>query len=512
MKKKIIALLMLLMITLTSVLPAYASLNDDINKVIQKMESISSSERQSYIILLAPMFMVDSGIDNLIGYVKNYDESKINEGYINVYIKKLLNYTDKETVINLLESIKCTDIEARQQLITAIRYKNPLTISESSKEGLSAFLDATYNKYPDLEKILNEDGYNEEIIANVLFCLFKINGGNPFYVYEKNNNEFKGGTIDENLKEKLDNIWKSENSTQITLDFEEVLNLSAQKLNNNIPESERNKIAEALSEVGIAKIVTQDSAGTDSSKKSDIEVNIELKEGETKIFTFETTMKRPVLYKKEGDNLKVVKYAVSEDGNIVAKLKEAGTYLIKESPDKFKDCDGWAKEYIETLAARGIINGKAEGLYMPGDLIKREEFVKLITELMDIEPNSAENIFEDVKKDAWYAGFINSAYENKIINGISENEFGVGQNIKRQDIAKIINTVLMVDGITSEVKETDLADFDKIADYAKEHVSSIYSMGIISGDDKKMFNPESFATRAEAAKMIYGMLVQIVKK
>lgn len=511
MKKKITALLMLLMLTLTSVFQAYASMNDDINKLIQKMESISSSERQSYIILLAPMFMVDSGIDNLIGYVKNYDDSKVNEGYINVYIKKLLNYTDKETVINLLESIKCTDLEARQQLITAIRYKTPLTISESSKEGLGVFLDATYNKYPALAKILSEDGYNEDIIANVLFCLFKINGGNPFYIYEKDDNEFKGGTIDETLKEKLDTIWKSEDIAQINIDFEEILNLSAQKLNNNIPESDRNKIAQALSEVGIAKIVSQGSVGTDN-KVSDIEVNIDLAEGETKLFTFETTMKRPVLYKKDGESLKVVKYAISDEGKIIAKLKEKGAYIIKEAPDKFEDCDGWAKEYIEMLAARGIINGKAEGLYMPDDLIKREEFVKLITELMDIEPKAEKNIFDDVKNDAWYAGFINSAYENKIINGISEKEFGVGLNIKRQDIAKIINTVLLSEGITSETKETDLADFDKIADYAKEHVSSIYTMGIISGDDKKMFNPENFATRAEAAKMIYGMLVQIVKK
>ena len=80
-------------------------------------------------------------------------------------------------------------------------------------------------------------------------------------------------------------------------------------------------------------------------------------------------------------------------------------------------------------------------------------------------------------------------------------------------MAKIINTVLLSLDVKSEPAEQNVfVDYENIADYAKEHVLSIYNLGIISGDENKNFNPDNFATRAEAAKMIYGMLVQIVNK
>lgn len=504
MKKKIVALFLILIISVAQVLPIYASLDENINNALEKLDSIPSSQRQTYIILLAPMFMVDSGIDSIINSVKNYDESKKNESFLNAYIEKLLNYTEKDKIIKILESIKCTELTSRQELIKTIRYKNEFVLSNDTKPGLDLFLNSVYNRYPLMNKMLAEDGYNEAVLANILYNSVKINGDNAFYVYNKGLNSFSGGIISSDLKNSLYNIWKEEEKDNFNLD--EILSMSAEKLNNNILPESREKVAVALAEIGFIKISSDGASGVGVSKEYDVN----LANGETKTLTFETNFKRPTLYKKDGNLLKVVKYAVSENGKITAKLSESGKYIIKETPDKFTDCNGWAKEYIEMLAARNIINGKAENLYMPGDYIKREEFVKLIVELLDIAPNKNKYVFDDVDLDAWYSGYVNSAFENKIINGISNNEFGVGLNIKRQDMAKIINTVLLSKGIKTEPKEVDFIDSAQIAYYAKEHVMSIYSLGIISGDDNKRFNPENFATRAEAAKMIYGMLVQIV--
>ena len=231
----------------------------------------------------------------------------------------------------------------------------------------------------------------------------------------------------------------------------------------------------------------------------------------TLVYVLFTKAKSPVLYKKDGDSLVMVKYSALYDGKLIAKVSQSGAYVIKDSADKFSDCDGWAKEYIEMLAARGIINGKAAGVYAPNDTITREEFVKLIVELLGLEKGEAQTIFEDVKADAWYTSYVTAAYENKIISGMSTTQFGVGAPISRQDMAKIINTVLERNDIKGNYgAQTVFGDFDTIADYAKEHVLSIYSMGIISGDTNGNFNPKNYATRAEAAKMVYGMLVQII--
>ena len=50
-----------------------------------------------------------------------------------------------------------------------------------------------------------------------------------------------------------------------------------------------------------------------------------------------------------------------------------------------------------------------------------------------------------------------------------------------------------------------MKDVDSIAEYARESIESLYKKGIISGSDGNI-NPNGFATRAEAAVMIYNIL------
>jgi len=531
MKRKLVTLLITLIVIMSSSLPAGAAQTKGMNSFFEILEEISFEERESYITLLTPLLMVDSGIDDLINTVTNYQPGKT-DTLINKYIGELLKYTEKEIIINTLESVKATDITARRAFLEALRYKKSITISAKTKTAVISLLSFIYSEVPSLESLLKDGGYSEEIVANLIKCAVGINGSNALYVFD--GNVFSEGEVYSVLDSNIKNIWSGHVVTEKGIEkrddnvFGEDISLSnalidsASLLNTHIVPEKRKLIAEGLSQIGLVKIV--DNKNQDSSEGQgenndqtpeqlmpDKEVIITLKDGETKTVSFETEMKRPVLYKKEGEKLTLIKHSALHDGKLIAKVTEGGTYLIRELPQKFTDCDGWAKNYIEMLAARGIINGKAENLYMPSDTITREEFVKLIVELLDITKSETESVFDDVGKDAWYAVYVNTAYENKIINGMNETQFGVGMPIKRQDMAKIINTVLKTKGIKSSPEdETVFVDYKDIAEYAKGHVLSIYNLGIISGDENKNFNPNSFATRAEAAKMVYGMLVQLI--
>lgn len=219
----------------------------------------------------------------------------------------------------------------------------------------------------------------------------------------------------------------------------------------------------------------------------------------------------PVVYKVENGTETPVKLALYIDGQIVAKLS-AGQYVVREAAPYFTDCDTWAKSYIETLYARGIVSGKADGCFMPTDTITREEFVKLIVEMFDMLDASAVSSFADVASDVWYAPYVASAEQNGLVSGISSTEFGVGAGIRRQDMAKIISTILEKQGITPQKGDASvLCDYEQIAAYAQPHVLNICRLGIISGDENGYFNPMQFASRQEAAKMIYGMLETLLK-
>lgn len=90
--------------------------------------------------------------------------------------------------------------------------------------------------------------------------------------------------------------------------------------------------------------------------------------------------------------------------------------------------------------------------------------------------------------------------------------FGVGLNITRQDMAKIIYGVIKKLGIDVKVDETRgiFADSSEIAEYAAEGAAALKALNIIGGDENGNFNPKAFATREEAAKIIYGLLKLLV--
>jgi len=175
---------------------------------------------------------------------------------------------------------------------------------------------------------------------------------------------------------------------------------------------------------------------------------------------------------------------------------------------RFVDLDTvmWAYEAISTLSDKNIINGKSEDRFAPNDNITREEFVKLVIGVLNEETTVNADNFTDVNTDAWYSGYINRAYEIGVVNGFEDGRFGVGEKITRQDIAVILHNALKYKTVEAEKGSLSFTDNDNISDYAKDAVSALSEAGIINGYDDGTFLPKSYATRAEAAQLIFKML------
>ncbi|MGN0179350.1 MAG: S-layer homology domain-containing protein [Monoglobaceae bacterium] len=180
----------------------------------------------------------------------------------------------------------------------------------------------------------------------------------------------------------------------------------------------------------------------------------------------------------------------------------------------FNDIDGveWASEAILALADKGIVNGTGDGNFKPNNNVKREEFAKMLICAMQYEGRDfTDGGFTDVGSNDWFYPYVNIAYRYKIVNGIGDQLFGAGDNITRQDMVTMLLNALCSKGSKLEIAEAKdiadkFADYDEIADYAKEAVSTFYNIGVVSGVSESEFKPADFATRAEAAKVIYGVL------
>ncbi len=170
----------------------------------------------------------------------------------------------------------------------------------------------------------------------------------------------------------------------------------------------------------------------------------------------------------------------------------------------------WAQEAIVALKIKNVINGKTEKEFFPNDNITREEFTKLVVAAVAGDAQKAEIKFSDANPNEWYYSYIQKAKNVGLINGISETKFGVGQNITRQDMAVIIFNAAKLKNVVGNntPEEFPFGDDKNIADYAKEAVYTLKTMGIINGVDENNFAPLATATRAEAAVMIYRLLLK----
>lgn len=177
---------------------------------------------------------------------------------------------------------------------------------------------------------------------------------------------------------------------------------------------------------------------------------------------------------------------------------------------QFVDLDSvpWATEAIVALAERGIVAGRTVDTYAPGDVVKREEFVKLLVTLFGLEADGSAIPFTDVQEGDWFYPYVAAAYQHGLCSGVSATEFGSGQPIRRQDIAVMVDNAMQTLGLSLAQRRepAEFTDAAEIAAYAAQSVERLYCAEIINGDDNRAFLPVNSATRAEAAVIVYHLV------
>ena len=173
----------------------------------------------------------------------------------------------------------------------------------------------------------------------------------------------------------------------------------------------------------------------------------------------------------------------------------------------------WAAEAVSYLAQHGYINGRGNSLFEPEELITREEFVKLLMEMFpEPETESQGEVtipYNDLTAEMWCTPYILRATQLGIVNGLEDGIFGLGLPVTRQDMATLAFRTLRYwynQLPTQEVTET-FTDGEEVADYAQTAVGCMSALKVINGYPDGSFRPEDTAIRAEAAQMMYNILM-----
>ena len=169
----------------------------------------------------------------------------------------------------------------------------------------------------------------------------------------------------------------------------------------------------------------------------------------------------------------------------------------------------WAEAAIRYLHENGVISDAEDGKFRPFNSITREEFVKMLICAFDEEmPQSSSCTFRDATPEAWYYPYLSYAEQKGLVFGLEDARFGIGMPILRQDMAVIVYRALQAyGGFMQSSSEHMFTDESEISDYAYEAVQALCVNGIIIGDENNRFAPKAFLTRAEAAQIIYRVMV-----
>ena len=168
----------------------------------------------------------------------------------------------------------------------------------------------------------------------------------------------------------------------------------------------------------------------------------------------------------------------------------------------------WARESIEDLASRGIVSGAGEGIFLPDNHVKREEFIKILMLTFGLTDKNAKCSFSDVKEGQWYYIYIASAEKIGISKGKDDMTFGIGQDITREEMAVFVDRTVKYVNLTLPKKRTkqEFDDSSEIGSYAEESIYKMQQAGIINGMDEGKFAPKQNATRAQSTKIIFELI------
>jgi hypothetical protein len=230
---------------------------------------------------------------------------------------------------------------------------------------------------------------------------------------------------------------------------------------------------------------------------------------------------------KSGENPnKVIIHYITDDGKL--EVVKNGKYnpatgLVEFKPKHFSkyaaayadvtfsdiaDVD-WAKDAIEGMAARTMVQGIGEGKFLPDGSVTRAQFITMLMNAFDQNDVSAPDPrLTDVKPGTWYYTSIASARQLGIVHGITESTFGIDDPISRQDMAVMLFRTMKVMELQLEKKadRSVFADQSSISGYAAEAVGVMKEAGIIQGIGEGRFAPMDQATRAQAAVILYRLL------
>ncbi|MEK3935693.1 S-layer homology domain-containing protein [Sporosarcina sp. FSL W7-1349] len=158
-------------------------------------------------------------------------------------------------------------------------------------------------------------------------------------------------------------------------------------------------------------------------------------------------------------------------------------------------------EAVMKYTAAEMMSGYPDGTFKPGQNITRQDAAKLLALVLELDTvNVKDPGFTDVRKTSPYYGYIAALVEAGIISGYEDNTFRPAASLTRAQMAKII-----VLGFELDDPKTTSLPFKDINNkqWHMEFVRALYANEITTGTTPTTFSPNALVTRGQMASFVF---------
>lgn len=207
---------------------------------------------------------------------------------------------------------------------------------------------------------------------------------------------------------------------------------------------------------------------------------------------------------------------IRNDGKYYATINSLtnSAYSIIWNPLEFEDvAKHWAKDSVNNMGSRLVINGVGNGLFNPDDDITRAEFAAVMVRGLGLKLKDSGTVFSDVSAAAWYNSAIQTAYNYGLINGFKDGTFHPTDKITREQAMVIIAKAMTITGVDEKLAMNSskrgifaFEDAVKASSWATDDIENVLNAGIVTGRSEAMLAPKANMTRAEVAAIVERLL------
>lgn len=160
----------------------------------------------------------------------------------------------------------------------------------------------------------------------------------------------------------------------------------------------------------------------------------------------------------------------------------------------YEQAADWAKPYIAEAGKLGLLQGTGSEGFSPGKELTRAELAASLVRALGIPvDDAAKPAFADVPAGSWYAGYIEAARKQGIVQGVDDDRFAPEAKVTREQLALMLTRALQLQA--KHVAVPLFRDAAEAADYAQDALHAVAQAGLMTGTDSAHFAPKATVTR-----------------